>query len=83
MKQKDVALIILVAAISALISFFASKAVFAGAGNRQQRAEKVDAITTQFIRPSSKYFNSNSIDPTQLIQIGNTNNTNPFASSSQ
>lgn len=81
MKQKDVALIILVAAIAGIVSFFVSRAVFASAGNRTQKAEKVDVITTEFLKPSSKYFNSNSIDPTQLIQIGDTTNNNPFAAS--
>ena len=79
MKQKDIALIILVAGIAGVVSFFASRAIFASSGSRQQQAEVVDAITTDFVKPSSKYFNANSIDPTQLIQIGNNNNSNPFA----
>jgi hypothetical protein len=81
MKQKDIALIILIAGIAAVASFFLSHAIFASAGNRAQKAEKVDTITTEFVKPSSKYFNGNSIDPTQLIQIGDTTNSNPFAAS--
>ena len=80
MKQKDIALIILIAAVAGVISFVASHAIFASSSNRKQQAEVVDAITTDFVRPSTKYFNSNSIDPTQLIQIGGNNNANPFAS---
>jgi uncharacterized membrane protein len=80
MKQKDIALIIIIAAIAGAISFFASRAVFASAGNRSQTAEVVDAITTEFVKPSQKYFNNTSINPTQLIQIGTGTNTNPFAS---
>jgi hypothetical protein len=81
MKQKDIALIILVAGIAAIASFFISHAIFASSSNRTQQAEHVDAITTEFVKPSSKYFNSNSIDPTQLIQIGGSSNSNPFATS--
>lgn len=80
MKQKDIAMIILIAGIAGVISFFVSRLVFGSGGNRQQQAEVVDIITTDFAKPSSKYFNSSSIDPTQLIQIGDSNNTNPFAS---
>jgi hypothetical protein len=79
MKQKDIAMIVLIAGIAGVISFFASRAVFASAGNRTQSAEVVDAITPEFTTPSQKYFNTNSIDPTQLIQIGTSTNTNPFA----
>jgi hypothetical protein len=79
MKQKDIALVIFIAGIAAIASFFLSRAIFASAGNRTQKAETVDAITTEFVKPSDKYFNSSSIDPTQLIQIGGSSNTNPFA----
>ena len=79
MKQKDIALIIVIGAISAIISFFASQMIFVTPANRQQKVETVQAITTTFTLPSNKYFNSSSIDPTQLIQIGNSSNANPFS----
>jgi len=79
MKQKDIAMIILVAGIAGLISFFVSKAIFSSSAARSQEAEVVDAISTTFTLPSSKYFNDKSIDPTQLIQIGNGENESPFA----
>jgi hypothetical protein len=78
MKQKDIAMIILIAGVAGLASFFISHAVFASSSSRQQKAEVVDAISTQFTLPSSKYFNDKSIDPTQLIQIGDGSNNNPF-----
>lgn len=83
MKQKDIALIILIAAIAGIASFFISKTVFASASAREQTAEVVDAISTDFVLPSDKYFNANSIDPTQLIQIGDDNNDNPFKADQQ
>lgn len=78
MKQKDIALIIIIAAISGLASFFVSRLIFVSANNRQQKVEVVDTITADFPIPSSKYFNNNSIDPAQVIQVGNSNNSNPF-----
>lgn len=78
MKQKDIALIIVIAAISAAVSFAASQFLFATPRDRQQQVAVVDAITTEFSVPDSKFFNSQSIDPAKLIEVQNTNNSNPF-----
>jgi hypothetical protein len=78
MKQKDVALIAVIAIVSGVISFLASGFIFAKPADRQQTAEKVDVITSDFPLPSEKYFNASSVDPTQLVEIGDNNNPNPF-----
>jgi hypothetical protein len=80
MKQKDVALIAVIVIISAVISILLSKSIFASPKNRQQQVEVVQPITAIFPKPDSRFFNSSSYDPTQLITIGNNNNTNPFSS---
>lgn len=80
MKQKDIALIIVVVFISAIISLFVSKAIFAPPKNRQQEVEVVQPITADFPKPDSKYFNSQAFDPTQLITIGQNANPDPFSS---
>lgn len=79
MKQKDVALILVLVFISGIMSFIVSGMVFGRQSDKQQKAEIVDVITSDFSLPNEKYFNGNSVDPTQLIQIGNSNNPNPFA----
>lgn len=81
MKQKDVVLILVLVFISGVLSFIVSGMIFGKPSAKSQQAEVVDVITSDFALPSSKYFNANSIDPTQLIQIGNTNNPNPFSGS--
>ena len=78
MKQKDVILIIVIAFISAVLSLVLSNIIFTSPKNRHQTIQVVDAITSDFPTPDTKYFNANSIDPTQLIQIGNNNNQTPF-----
>lgn len=83
MKQKDIALIIIIAAVSGFASFFLSRYLFATPQNRQQQAAVVDKITTEFPQPDHKYFNTDSIDPTQLIQVGDHDNTNPFNGAGQ
>lgn len=82
MKQKDLALIVVVIIISGAISLFVSNKIFVTPTNRQQQVEVVQPITADFPKPSSNYFNSSSVDPTQLITIGQTVNANPFSASS-
>ena len=68
MKQKDIALIIVIAFISAVVSFVVSNKIFVTPANRQQQVQVVDKINPQRSRtPPRKYFNSNSIDPTQKL----------------
>ncbi|HJQ09136.1 MAG TPA: hypothetical protein VJ836_06675 [Candidatus Saccharimonadales bacterium] len=78
MKQKDIALVLVMAAIGSIVALVVSRLFFATPQNRQQTAEVVDVIAPDFQQPSSKYFNINSVNPTQLIEIGNTTNPNPF-----
>jgi len=78
MKQKDFVLIIVVVFISGVFSFFVSNYLFASPKNRQEKVEIVQPITADFPSLSDKYFNNNSIDPTQVIRIGENNNNQPF-----
>ena len=83
MKQKDLGLIIVVVFVSAVIALVLSRWLFASPKNRAQTAEKVDVITAEFTEPSRKYFNTESFNPTQQIQIGANSNPNPFSTKSQ
>lgn len=78
MKQKDIALIILVVVVSAVISFFISGKLFPSPKNRQRQVDVVQPITSDFPQPNSRYFNKQAFDPTQPITIGQNANPNPF-----
>lgn len=78
MKQKDIILIVFVIILTGIVTFFASNALFGSQKQRQEKVEVIEPITSDFPKPDSKYFNSNSIDPTQQITIGNNQNTKPF-----
>ena len=80
MKDRDIALIIVIIFVSAIVSFFLSDIIFATPKNRQSQVEVVQPITSNFPQPDARYFNSNSFDPTQLINVGQNANTNPFTS---
>lgn len=79
MKQKDIALIVVIVFFSAIISLFVSKAIFASPKNRQQQVEVVQKITADFPTPDPAYFNKKAFDPTQQINIGQGTNPDPFS----
>ena len=78
MKQKDIALIVVIAGVSATMSFILSNKVFVTPETREQSVETVDKIEAAFVSPSIKYFNDNSINPTQDSTLGGEGNQNPF-----
>lgn len=78
MKQKDVVLIIVILFISGVMSFLISNVLFSSPEGRSAEVEVVEAITTEFNKPDDRFFNANSINPTQLIQIGDQDNLQPF-----
>jgi hypothetical protein len=78
-KQSDIAIIILVISISLVASFFLGDALINTNENRSAEVEVVTPISNQFSQPDFAIFNNESINPTELIQIGQTNTKDPFA----
>ena len=78
MKQKDLILIIVVVFISGVFSIIISNLLISSPKNRQEKVEVVEPITAEFTQPSDKYFNKQSVDPTQMIKIDGNNNHQPF-----
>ncbi len=78
MKQKDIALIIVVIFFSAIISFAVTQTLFSTKGKKSLSAEIVEPISADFNEPDKEVFNADAINPTQLIQIGGEGNQNPF-----
>ncbi|MDB5163968.1 MAG: hypothetical protein JWS12_586 [Candidatus Saccharibacteria bacterium] len=78
MKQKDLALILIIVFISATISLLISKVFITSPKNRTTKVQVVEKITTDFPQPDSRFFNINAVDPTVLITIGNSSAPTPF-----
>lgn len=78
MKQKDLVTIIVVVAISAVLSLVVSSQFISSPKKRVTKVEVVQPITADFPEPNKKYFNEKSVNPTQLITIGNNANQTPF-----
>ncbi len=80
MKRKDIIIIVVICVISGVVSLVLSNLLLGSPAKRQSTIEKVEPISADFKTPDSRYFNSNSIDPTQLIKIGENTNQSPFNS---
>ncbi len=78
MKQKDIIIIMVTVFVSGVFSFFVSSKLFVVPKDQQAEVEVIEPITAEFIEPDTRYFNSNSVDPTQPIKIGENQNPQPF-----
>ena len=78
MKQKDVLLIVVIAIVAAVFSFVLSNMLFGGEKAYTLKAPTVSKISKEFILPSDKVFNSQALNPTKNITIGDSSNTTPF-----
>jgi hypothetical protein len=78
MKKSDIALLILIASITLVISFLLVKALFGEPSSDQTKVEKVQAITGSLDKPPTSVFNKDAINPTVVIQIGDPANQQPF-----
>lgn len=77
-QKKDMLVIVVVAIFAAIFSIIISKIFFTSSSQRNLKAETVQSISTQFQQPDPAVFNDQAIDPTKLIQIGDSNNPEPF-----
>lgn len=80
MKQKDIALIIIVVFFSAVLSLVLSNMLFSSPAKRHQEVEVVQPISADFPNPDEHYFNKDAFDPTKTITIGQSANQDPFNS---
>lgn len=78
MKQKDIITLALVVIISGVVSLILTNIIFGSPKNNNVKVEVVEAISSEFKLPDARYFNDESIDPTQIIRIGDNNNQQPF-----
>ena len=77
MKQNDIILIIVSVFVSGVLSLVLSNLLI-GPTSRNTKVEVVEKITPEFIQPDERYFNSNSFNYTQEIQIGSGTNQVQF-----
>jgi hypothetical protein len=71
MKKSDIAMIIFIASISALIAYFVADAVIGDVKEESVKVKTTDSITADVDEPDPTVFNSDAINPTVEVIIGN------------
>lgn len=72
MKRTDLAMIILIAAVSAGIAYFVAHSFFGGITEQGVKVKTIDPITSTIQPPDKAIFNTNAINPSVQVNINNT-----------
>lgn len=78
MKKTDMAMIILIASISALIAYFVAKAVIGTPKQSDVTVKTAEPISSQVEEPDSSIFNKDAINPTVERRTGQSADSLPF-----
>ena len=71
MKKTDIAMIILIAGFSVLISYLVINSLAQGGFSEQTYEVKTtEPISNEYIKPSDEIFNKDAINPTVQVNIG-------------
>jgi len=86
MKRKELITVVVVAIASGLLSLVIAGALFSSPSQRNSKVPLVQPISSTFPDvkndPNYNFFlNPSALDPTQPIQIGNSQNNTPFTNS--
>jgi len=72
MKRTDLAMIVLIAAVSAGIAYFVAHSLFGGITEQGVKVKTIDPITSVIQPPDTNIFNTNAINPAVEVNITNT-----------
>ena len=72
MKKTDLAMIISIALISVVVSFFVAKAIFGDVYSGSVKVKTIDKIDSSIVAPSTDIFNKSAINPAVQVQISGT-----------
>jgi hypothetical protein len=78
MKKNDFGMIIAVAIVAGIFSLVLSNFLFTPRSTKDLKAQSIDPIQSAFQQPDKRFFNEQSLNPTQLIKIGDKPNSQPF-----
>lgn len=78
MKKNEIALLVLIVAISVGIAYAIGQSIFGSATTKPVQVETVTAISPEVQPPNETVFNENAINPTVPVKIGDPSNQQPF-----
>ncbi len=70
MKKTDIALIVLIASITMLITYAVGNMVIGGAQDKPVSVKTAEPISTKVQTPDTRVFNASAINPTVPVTIG-------------
>lgn len=72
MKKSDIAMIVFIASVSVLLSFFIAKSIFGDTYEGSVVVKTIEKIEPTFVQPSEEIFNDNAINPTVPVNVHGT-----------
>jgi hypothetical protein len=72
MKRTDIAMIVLIAAVSAGLAYFIANSFLGGLTEKSVKVKTIDPITSVIEQPDPAIFNENAINPSVEVNINNT-----------
>ncbi len=69
MKKTDIAMIILIATVGVMVSFFVVKAILGDASSEPKKVKVIDRIESTMPEVDKRIFNSNAINPSVEVEI--------------
>lgn len=82
MKKTDIAMIILIATVGVMVSFFVARAILGDASTEPKKVQVIDRIDATMPEVDPRIFNSSAINPSVEVEIdgsttGQESNKNP------
>ena len=71
MKNTDIALVILIAAVSVVVSYFLGNAILGDPNDRVVTVSYMDKISNAVEQPDVETFNATALNPTVEVYVGN------------
>lgn len=78
MKKTDIAMIVLIASLSALFAYFIAQAVIGEPKQEATQVKTIESMRSDIQQPSSSVFNKKAINPTVERETGKSANNLPF-----
>lgn len=70
MKRTDIAMIVLIASMSMLVSYFAAKSFFGDSKNEAVTIKTIAPISPEVEEPDKRIFHKDAVNPTIEVHIG-------------
>lgn len=72
MKKTDVAMVVLIAVVSAGIAYFIASSIFGGLSEQNTKVQTIELITSEVNDPDKNIFNESSLNPSVEVNINST-----------